>query len=240
MITPRQLRIREKAKRIQMMDKRGRRMKYIATNQSYSQAFRVNGTHCKHRRKRFAFHVYQGSGLGENMSLDRQKEIRSVFPNCDQPSCPKLGCSRSNEKPVEQVIEKNLNGQIPYQFLSRKWHKRRGKLMLKNRSRSKLVKAGGNLEQNIQALNETNKNFDPGTKRYSENKAMINAGTYILKNGPLVSTQELGVVLLGDKHNKRRKKRMPRSSELVRRLQTNLNVTYTASKNYMQINILAM
>ena len=168
----------------------------------------------------------------------RQKEIRSVFPNCDQSSCPKLGCSRSNEKPVEQVIEKNLNGQIPYQFLSRKWHKRRGKLMLKNRSRSKLVKAGGNLEQNIQALKETNKNFDPGTKRYSENKTMINAGTYILKNGPLVSTQELGVVLLGDKHDKSRKKQMPRSSELVRRLQTNLNVTYVKlrGKTYVMEN----
>ena len=98
--------------------------------------------------------------------------------------------------------------------------------MLKNRSRSKLVKAEGNLEQNIQALKETNKNFDPGTKRYSENKAMINARTYILKNGPIVSTQKLGVVLLGDKYDRSQKKRMPRSCELVRRLQTNLNVTY--------------
>ena len=34
MITPRQLRIREKAKQIQMMGKRERRMKYIATGQS--------------------------------------------------------------------------------------------------------------------------------------------------------------------------------------------------------------
>ena len=171
-------------------------------------------------------------------ALSGQKESGSVLPNSDQSSCTTFGCSRADKKPVQQTVENDVNGQIPYKFLSRKWYKRRGTLMLKNRSRSKLLKAEGNLEQNIQTLKEKNKNLVAGTKRYNENRTMINAGTYIIENGPLISTQELGVILIGDEHDKSRKKRMPRSSEIFRRIQTHLNVIQVKlkGKSYIMEN----
>jgi hypothetical protein len=79
MITQRQEGIREKANRIQMMDKRGERMKYIWTNQFHFQAFRVNGTHCKHQRKIFVCHIYQGSGLRNNMHYLDKKKVGAFF-----------------------------------------------------------------------------------------------------------------------------------------------------------------
>ena len=137
----------------------------------------------------------------------------------------------------ERTVE--VNDIVPYQFLSKKWYKRKGALSLKNISRNKQINnVDGSLNQSCQKLEDKNKKLVAGTKRYNENKAMIIVAINIKQHGPLVSTQEIGKVLSGTKYNAVRKSRKPRSSEILRRIRRHLNVVqfHIRGKAYIMEN----
>lgn len=150
------------------------------------------------------------------------EQMPDEVPKADQ----SYGCpfSPSNTTGSKQANVKDRVNNVPFTNLSKKWYRRRGALSLKNCSRTKQLVTSGTIDNNIQLLKDINKNLVTGARKHGENSTMIKIGNYILENGPLVPTQEIGSFLFSKKKNDSHSKRKYRSSEILKRIQRHLNV----------------
>lgn len=160
----------------------------------------------------------------QNLHLGHE-QMPEEAPKTDQSCYTSSSCSnlQSDVGSKQATIENGVNN-TPFKYLSKKWYRRRGVLSLKNCSRKKQLVACGTISQNIQELKDMNKNLVTGTRKHDENSTMVKVGNYILENGPLVPTQEIGKFLVGTQKNGSQKKRRYRSCEILQRVQRHLNV----------------
>ena len=113
---------------------------------------------------------------------------------------------------------------IPFN-LSKSWYKRRGQLAKKNLSRMSCTspKLKGTLEENIRTLKDECEKKNPSLNKDIKIE-MIKVGEYILRHGPLVSTQEIGGLLGQANMNQKKSKRRKMSSEIFKRVKRYFNV----------------
>ena len=137
--------------------------------------------------------------------------------------------ARTREENVKNGCENQTKQAVslPFKHASQKWYKNRGKLFGKNRSRNQKMQQTPaekrSLEENVAELEAKLIEEKLSDVVRKDCVAVLEAGKYLIKNGPLVSAKDLGN--LYKEARKSTGKRPLRPSELVRKLMKHFNIT---------------
>ena len=137
--------------------------------------------------------------------------------------------ARTREENVKSGCENQTKqaASLPFKHASQKWYKNRGKLFGKNRSRNQKMQQTPaekrSLEESVAELEAKLIEEKLSDVVRKDCVAVLEAGKYLIKNGPLVSAKDLGN--LYKEARKSTGKRPLRPSELVRKLKKHFNIT---------------
>ncbi|CAB3980263.1 Hypothetical predicted protein [Paramuricea clavata] len=137
----------------------------------------------------------------------------------------------------EETFKKGSEDSLPFKHASEKWYKNRGKLFGKNRSRNQKMQQTPvekkSLEESVAELEAKPIEEKLSDVVKKDCASVIEAGKYLIENGPLVSAKDLGRVY--KEARKSSGKRPFRPSELVRKLKKHFNITQVAINGIVYI-----